>query len=239
MIYNLDREILESGDIMSKKLSIFDITGPIMIGPSSSHTAGACRLGFSARKILGEEVKSITFHLYGSFKATLEGHGTDRALLGGVLGFLPDDERIKDSFKIANERNVKYKFVKEDEQPDHPNTVKIELIGKSNRKRTIKGQSVGGGNILITQIDQTNLQIDGKYDTLVTRHWDRVGIVQEVTGILYKNNINIAQMSLYREDVNDRAYMIIDVDDKINPECLEAVLAVEKMEYAIIIEKLY
>ncbi|MFP4456945.1 MAG: L-serine ammonia-lyase, iron-sulfur-dependent subunit beta [Clostridia bacterium] len=224
---------------MSKNLSVFDITGPIMIGPSSSHTAGACRLGYSARKILGEDPISVTFHLYGSFKATLEGHGTDRALLGGVLGFMPDDEEIRNSFKIAKMKNLEYKFIKEDDQADHPNTVKIELAGLSGSKKVVKGRSVGGGNILITQIDQTSLQIDGKYHTLVTRHWDRVGIVQEVTGILYKNNINIAQMSLYREDVNDQAYMIIDVDNKINPECLEAVLAVNKMEYAIIIEKLY
>lgn len=224
---------------MSKKLSVFDITGPIMIGPSSSHTAGACRLGYAARKILGEKPSSATFYLYGSFKATLEGHGTDRALLGGVLGFMPDDERIRESFKIAKDNNLVYKYIKEDDQANHPNTVRIELVGVSGNKRVIKGHSVGGGNILITQIDQTNLQIDGKYDTLVTRHWDRVGIVQEVTGILYKNNINIAQMSLYREDVNDQAYMIIDVDDKINPECLEAILNVDKMQYAIIIEKLY
>jgi L-serine dehydratase len=224
---------------MSSNLSLFDITGPIMIGPSSSHTAGACRLGYAARKILGEEVSSVIFHLYGSFKATLKGHGTDKALLGGVLGFLPDDERIRSSFDIADEKGVMYAFVKEDEEEDHPNTVKIELMGVTGTKKVVKGQSVGGGNILITQIDKTNLRIDGKYCTLVTRHWDRVGIVQEVTGMLHKYNVNIAQMSLYREAVNDEAYMIIETDDPIDKECLEAVLAINKMQYAVVIDRLY
>ncbi len=224
---------------MSNNLSLFDITGPIMIGPSSSHTAGACRLGYAARRILGEDVSSVIFHLYGSFKETLKGHGTDRALLGGILGFLPDDIRIRDSFQIADESGVMYAFIKEDEEEDHPNTVKIELIGKTGEKKIVKGQSVGGGNIRITQIDKTNLKIDGKYCTLVTRHWDRVGIVQEVTGILNKCNVNIAQMSLYREAVNDQAYMIIEADDPISKECLEAVQNVAKMQYAAVIDKLY
>lgn len=224
---------------MNRKLSVFDIVGPIMIGPSSSHTAGACRLGYAASKILGEEISSVVFHLYGSFKATLEGHGTDRALVGGVLGFMPDDARIKDSFTWAKKQNLSFQFIKEDEQVDHPNTVKIELTSVSGTKKIVKGQSVGGGNILITRINETDLRIDGKYDTLVTSHQDRVGIVQEVTGILYQNSINIAQMTLYREGIDDQAYMIIEVDDKINPEFLETFLAIPEMEHAIIIKKLY
>ncbi len=224
---------------MINDISVRDIVGPVMIGPSSSHTAGACRLGYAARRILAEEPVKVVFHLYGSFRYTAQGHGTDRALVGGILGMLPDDERIKDSIALAQAAGLDFAFVSEEELPDHPNTVRFEIIGESGAAKMIEGQSVGGGNIVITKIDNTSLRFSGKNDTLVTRFIDRVGLVQDVSGVLAGFGLNILQMSFYSEGVYEEAYMIIEVDEKISSECLEAVLTVKGMTFGVAIEKLY
>lgn len=224
---------------MKNILSAFDISGPVMIGPSSSHTAGACRLGYAAQRILGEQVKLVTFHLYGSFRETQKGHGTDKALLGGILGFQPSDERIRDAYSIADERSIEYQFSNEQSDEEHPNTVVFELEGVAGNKKIIKGISIGGGNICITKIDATNLQINGKYNTLITKHWDRPGIVQKVTAILAKYQINIAQMNLYREHRNDFAYMILEADQIIEHECTLDIEAIPDMVFAVAINKLF
>ena len=146
-----------------KEYNIFDIIGPIMIGPSSSHTAGACRIGYIARNIIKQPVTEVTFTLYGSFAKTYKGHGTDVALLGGFLGLKPDDERIVDAFKIADTRSLDYHFITSEDEVSHPNTVKITT--KTNRLQTweIIGISIGGGKMIICSINGIDVQYTGDY----------------------------------------------------------------------------
>jgi len=147
---------------MAKDYSVFDIVGPNMIGPSSSHTAGAARLGKTASKIAGKPVKEVKFLLHGSFAETYKGHGTDKAIVGGILGFQPDDARIKESFELAEQAGVKFEFIKTDLGDNvHPNTVKIEMVLEDGSKSTVMGASIGGGNIKLTEMDGLALDFNG------------------------------------------------------------------------------
>ena len=166
-----------------KVTAFFDITGPIIIGPSSSHTAGACRLANAAYAILGQEVARAKIHVYGSFAETLLGHGTDKALIGGLLGIHPDDERLVDAFGIAEKRGMQYAFEVEDEVPANANMVLFELTGRAGLSMSIRGASIGGGSIMVDQIDSTFLQISLKYNTLIVDHLDKAGAVLGVARI--------------------------------------------------------
>lgn len=212
--------------------STFDIIGPIMIGPSSSHTAGAVRLGLMARAILGEEVKAIQIKLYGSFAETYKGHGTDRALIAGIMGFKPDDERIRNSLQIATEQGIDYDFIKVQLEDAHPNTAIIELTGISERKVTVQGASIGGGNIIISMIDSYEISLSGKYPSVIIVHQDMPGVVNGVTAALARYNINIAYMKVSRSEKGAEALMNIEVDDVITDEAVKAcskVIGVKKV----------
>lgn len=212
--------------------SAFDIIGPIMIGPSSSHTAGAVRLGLMARAILGEEVKIINIKLYGSFAQTYKGHGTDRALIAGIMGFKPDDERIRNSLEIAKEKNIKFNFSKVDLEDAHPNTAIIELIGVTDRKIEVTGASIGGGNIIISAVNNYEVQLSGKYPSIIIVHQDMPGVVNGVTAALARYNINIAYMKVSRSERGAEALMNIEVDDTISDEAVKAcsrVIGVKKV----------
>ena len=149
-------------------LSIFDVIGPNMIGPSSSHTAGAVSIALMARNLFSEEIKSVRFTLYGSFSKTYQGHGTDRALLGGILGFSTDDERIRDAFDHAKNLGISYEFIVDElTVTNHPNTADIELTGVTGRKMTIRGESIGGGKMKIVRIDHIDVEFTGEYSTLI------------------------------------------------------------------------
>src|SRR5690554_2852359 len=164
--------------------SSFDILGPIMVGPSSSHTAGAARLGKMAFSIVSEKIKAVTFYLHGSFGATYQGHGTDKALVAGILGMEPHDVRLRDSFHIAKKNGLEYRFEVIQLEDAHPNTVKMELRTISDKKHTIVGSSIGGGNIKITEINGLALEFTGQYPTLITQHFDKPGVIAKVTTIL-------------------------------------------------------
>lgn len=212
--------------------SAFDIIGPIMIGPSSSHTAGAVRLGLMARAILGEEVKIINIKLYGSFAQTYKGHGTDRALIAGIMGFKPDDERIRNSLEIAKEKNIEFNFSKVDLEDSHPNTAIIELIGVTDRKIEVTGASIGGGNIIISAVNNYEVQLSGKYPSIIIVHQDMPGVVNGVTAALARYNINIAYMKVSRSERGAEALMNIEVDDTISDEAVKAcsrVIGVKKV----------
>lgn len=212
--------------------SAFDIIGPIMIGPSSSHTAGAVRLGLMARAILGEEVKAIQIKLYGSFAETYKGHGTDRALIAGIMGFKPDDERIRNSLQIATEQGIDYDFIKVQLEDAHPNSAIIELTGISERKVTVQGASIGGGNIIISMIDSYEVSLSGKYPSVIIVHQDMPGVVNGVTAALARYNINIAYMKVSRSEKGAEALMNIEVDDVITDEAVKAcskVIGVKKV----------
>lgn len=200
---------------------VFDIIGPIMIGPSSSHTAGAVRIGLMARKILGEEPVQATIELHGSFAQTYKGHGTDKAIIAGIMGFATDDERIKDALSIAVSIGLKYQINTTDLGDAHPNTAVIYLIGEAGRMTKLVGASIGGGNIRITNIDEYDVELTGQYHTLISIHHDRPGIITKVTSILAKYKINVAFMRVSRKSRGAEALMIIEVDEPISDDVLE------------------
>lgn len=212
-------------------ISMFDIIGPNMIGPSSSHTAGALRIAHLAGKLAPAKIISVTFTLYGSFAWTYRGHGTDRALVGGILGFLPDDERIRDSFKIADDCGLNYNFIENTTEKDvHPNTVDILITCENNATISLRGESVGGGNALIRRLNGIDIALSGAYSTLIVHHKDRKGVLAYITTVCSSIDLNIAFMKVYRKAKGDSAYSIIEVDSTINP----AIISVLKCSEAVI-----
>lgn len=213
-----------------KYISIFDIIGPIMIGPSSSHTAGAIRIGLFARKIFGKKPEKVEFKLYNSFAKTGLGHGTDRAILGGVLGFNVDDSRIKNSFDYAQESGVKYSFKYLTQEEKHPNYVDIVFKDRENKKlMEVSGKSVGGGEIQITQIDGFNIDISGDLPVLVMVYKDQKGVISKVSKLIQEKNINIASLSCERKEKNDEAVMTICLDSLLPGEIVEEIEKIPDM----------
>ncbi len=196
-------------------MNLFDIIGPVMVGPSSSHTAGAVRIGYIAGKLLAEPVASAEILLYGSFLATGSGHGTKEALVAGLLGMQPDDERIPNSFRVARESGVQISFGEAVLKNAHPNSVKLILTGQSGIKTEIVGASIGGSRIRITEIDGLTVNITGDYPTLVVRNHDEPGLVAEVTGVLERRMVNIAAMQLHRSRRGEDAVMVIECDQEV------------------------
>ena len=204
--------------------SVFDIIGPRMTGPSSSHTAGAVRLGYIARRIIGQEITSVHFTLYGSFAETGRGHGTDKALIAGILGCMPDDPRISSAYKLARDDGVQVDFSYSDEHVDHPNTVRIDAEGADGRQTEIVGRSIGGGNILITEINGLAVEVTGDYPTLIIQHHDVPGVISDVSRVLAQLNVNIAYMKVFRHGRGDTdAYMCIESDNPVTPDMQEII----------------
>ncbi|HOG00655.1 MAG: L-serine dehydratase, beta chain [Firmicutes bacterium ADurb.Bin248] len=194
---------------------VFDIIGPRMVGPSSSHTAGAAKLGLMARKIAGEDVKKAKITLYGSFATTGPGHGTDKAVVAGILGLAQDDPRLRYSMLLAREADVDATVELSDEPVDHPNTARIELEGADGKKTLLIGQSVGGGNILVTNVNGLEMKFSGEYPTLIVRHTDVPGVINMVTLILAKEQINVAFMRVFRQGKRGGACMVIETDTPV------------------------
>ena len=200
---------------------MFDIVGPVMIGPSSSHTAGAVRLGLMTGKILGEQPVKAEIKLHGSFAQTYRGHGTDRALIAGILGFQPDDERIRNSMDIARERGMDFSFSKVEIFEAHPNTAIIELTGVSGRRTVVTGASIGGGNINILNIDGFEVNLSGQYPAVLVIHRDVPGVINKVTWALSRFEINIAFMRLSRKSRGEEALMLLETDENVPEEVVE------------------
>ncbi|MCC5911562.1 MAG: L-serine ammonia-lyase, iron-sulfur-dependent subunit beta [Clostridiaceae bacterium] len=218
-----------------KDFSMFDIVGPNMIGPSSSHTAGACRIGKVAYKISGGDIKKVTFLLHGSFGKTYKGHGTDKAILGGILGFDPDDEKIKFSFDLAKKQGLDFEFIEEDLGDVHPNTAKVLIEKFDGSKIEILGSSIGGGSIVVTEINGLELEFTGEYVTLIIAHTDRPGVIAKVSAILAEYAINIAFMRVYRHNRGQNAFMIIETDDMISDEAVKSVINTENIANAYLV----
>lgn len=208
-----------------KNYSAFDILGPIMVGPSSSHTAGAARLAKIASIIAGKNIVSVQFVLHGSFAKTYKGHGTDRALVAGILGMDPWDDNLKYSMNIAKEQGLQIEFVEEDLGDVHPNTVKFIITKKSGRIAEIIGSSVGGGNILIFEVDGQAVEFTGNYPTIIINHQDIPGMISKVSTILYDENINIAFMNVYRNSRGLKAAMMFETDTIVPKEVLDKIKA--------------
>lgn len=221
---------------MDKINSIFEILGPIMIGPSSSHTAGAARLGKIARYISNKDIKSVTFYLHGSFAETYKGHGTDRALTAGILGMEPFDENLKNALDIAKESGININFIKADLGSMHPNTVKFEIISANDAITTITGSSLGGGAVVVTNVNGYSVEITGKYYTLITKYTDKKGVISTISAILSKNNINIATMKVKRKSKGNEASMIIESDDFISNDIIDDIKNLEIVDNVMIIE---
>ena len=202
-------------------INIFDMMGPVMVGPSSSHTAGAARIGNMGRTLLGEEVARADIGLYGSFAETGFGHGTDRALLAGLLGMKPDDLRIPNAYEEANRAGMAYSFRTVELRDAHPNTALLELTGKSGKKLTLQAASIGGGAIVVNKIDGLDVNFKGDFNTLIVRNQDESGSVAAITSILSQVHINVANMSVNRHRRGGDALMVIETDQHIKPRQVE------------------
>ena len=201
-------------------MNLYDIIGPIMVGPSSSHTAGAVRISSVARMLLGEPVRQAEILLYGSFLATGKGHGTDRALVAGLLGMAPDDIRIPDSFTFAKKAGLSFSFGEAVLTDAHPNSVELHLTGNSGKQLKLVGQSIGGSQIRIVQIDGITTDFSGNYPTLIIHNEDQPGYVAEIASHLARNRVNIASMQLYRSSRGKDAIMVLECDQEIPLEIL-------------------
>jgi L-serine dehydratase len=199
-------------------VNVFDIIGPVMIGPSSSHTAGALRIGRVSLKILGEDVAKADIGLAGSFAQTYRGHGTDRAIVGGLLGMLPDDERIRNSFSIAREQGLNFNIAEIKIPRAHPNTAKLHLTGASGKECLVQGASVGGGNILITSVNEMETSFTGNSDTLIIAHQDMPGMIAQVTSRMAEMGINIGNFKLNRPHRGFEAVMTLEIDGTMERE---------------------
>ena len=196
-------------------VSLLDIIGPVMVGPSSSHTAGACRLGLLARCLVGGTPQRARMELHGSFARTGEGHGTDKAIVGGLMGFRPDDERIRGALEIAEREGLEYTFEKTklgDEEKVHPNSVRI-TVERGDRHSVMLGSSLGAGRVLVTEIDGYPVEVSGSYHTIVLVAEDVRGSVARIASILAEDGLNIATLRLTRKERGGDAFMVIELDE--------------------------
>lgn len=205
-----------------------------MIGPSSSHTAGAARIGLAARNFLGKEPKWARIHLYESFAKTYKGHGTDFALAGGLLGFETDDPRMSKALDIAKERGLEIEFVEDSAKVDHPNTARL-MIGNEDENIELVGISIGGGKVEITELNGFELRLSGTHPAILIMHNDRFGAIASVTKILAKYEINIGHMEVNRKDVGKEALMVIEVDQNVDDAVLKEL---ENADHIIQISKI-
>lgn len=217
----LEKQGGESEGMIDGMVDIFDILGPIMVGPSSSHTAGATRIGNMARTLLGDEPVSAKIHLFGSFAETGSGHGTDKAIVGGLLGMRPDNLRLPFSFEEAQKRGFTFTIDEIRLRNAHPNTAVIELMGKTGKTLIMQAASVGGGRIVVNKLDGIDVSFSGDYNTLVIRNRDENGSVAAVTSILNQCRINVANMSVCRHKRGADALMVIETDERVKPIQLE------------------
>lgn len=219
-----------------KKSTLFDIISPVMIGPSSSHTAGAVRLGLLAKNIYKNTPKKVVFKLYNSYAHTGKGHGTEKGLLAGVLGLSVDDRRIKNIFESDIAKEIDYSFEYYDNFKYHPNAV--EMIFDGENKMFIAGESVGAGEVAIRKIDDFNVKLTGKYNTLILVYKDMPGMISQVTSILQSKNINIASLICDRNAKGKEASMIISIDGNIDASVVETVEEIPEVYFVSYVEKL-
>ena len=215
-------------------MTIFDIMGPIMVGPSSSHTAGAARIGYLTRKLLGDEPRRAELLLHGSFAATGAGHGTDRALVAGLLGMRPDDARLPRAFELARAAGMEVSLGRTVLRGAHPNSVLLKVEDASGRRLEVTASSLGGGRVQVCAIDGLEARFTGEMPTLIIRNQDRPGMVAEVIGVLSRRKVNIAAMQLYRNMRGGLAVMVIESDQPIwaaAAEELRACPGIEQVTY--------
>jgi L-serine dehydratase len=209
-------------------MNLFDIVGPVMVGPSSSHTAGAVRIGLVARKLANSDIVKAEIYLHGSFAHSGKGHGTDRALVAGLLGLSVSDPRIPDSFNIAKENGLDFSFDTIDlGEEAHPNSVKLVLTGSSGKITEIVSSSIGAGRIMVNSLNGMKVEFSGEYPTVIITNTDQPGCVADVSSFLHKVEINIATLTLHRNGRGKSACMIIECDEEVYPASLETLRSLE------------
>lgn len=202
--------------------SVFDIIGPTMVGPSSSHTAGAVRIGLVARSLFGDQPAQVDIYLFGSFMETYKGHGTDVALVGGLLGYDTDDSRIESSLETAKELGMRVNFIEMSEERSHPNTAIIDMTD-GETTISVEGVSIGGGKIEVVAINNFPINISGNYPTLLVFHKDTFGTIGKVANVLGENSINVGSMHVSRKEKGDQALMTCELDESVSPAMIEEI----------------
>lgn len=212
-------------------MNIIDIIGPVMIGPSSSHTAGAVRLGLLAAGILGAPPVKAQIDLHGSFAHTYRGHGTDVALLAGLMGWLLDDARIPQARKYAAEAGLEYNFAKVNlGDLTHPNTARFTLTAKDGKSCEVIGSSIGGGQVKVSAIDGAEVELDGKLPALLVSHTDKPGVIALVSSTLASASVNIATMRVFRKNKGGLATMVLECDQKVQPAIVQLLAALPPID---------
>ena len=218
-------------------VSLLDIIGPVMVGPSSSHTAGACRIGLLARCLVGGTPEMARIQLHGSFARTGEGHGTDKAIAGGLMGFRPDDERLRDALEIAQGEGLDYVFEKTTLADDaHPNTARI-TVERGDRHAVMTGASLGAGRILVNEINGYAVEVSGTYHTIVLIAEDVKGSIAAIATILAEHGINIANLRLTRKQRGGDAFVVIEVDDMPGEPVRDEIRALPWVRWAFRLDK--
>ena len=220
-------------------VSLLDIIGPVMVGPSSSHTAGACRLGLLARNLVGDTPHKARIELHGSFARTGEGHGTDKAIAGGLMGFRPDDERIRHALEIADREGLHYAFEKTtlgEEDVMHPNSVRI-TVERGDRRAVIMGSSLGAGRVLVSQIDGFPVEVHGNYHTIVLVAEDVRGSIARIAGLLADHGLNIATLRLTRKERGGDAFMVTELDERPDEKVRDEIRGLSWVRWAYRLDK--
>ena len=223
---------------MDGEMNLFGILGPVMIGPSSSHTAGAAHIGRVALRLLGEEVARAEIGFSGSFAHTYRGHGTDRAIIGGLMDIPADDVRLRDSLELASRAGMAVEYDRITLKGAHPNTVRLRLTGRSGRKIEIVAASIGGGNIEIRQIDGLDMSVTARKHTLIITHRDTPGMVARVSSLLAGAPVNIATMQLARSAAGGRAIMALELDELPQDAIVDALRVMRGIESVTMLKKL-
>ena len=219
-------------------MDLFDILGPVMIGPSSSHTAGSARIGRVARHLLGEDVREAVISLSGSFAKTWRGHGIDRAILGGLMDFSVDDERLRQSRELAAQRGLRYVF-RTVQLPDaHPNTAVLTLTGVNGAAITLQACSVGGGRILVNTLNGLEVGFSGDMETLVIRHRDEKGVIAHVSSQVVIHGLNIATMRVFRSRAGGEAAMVLEMDERPPQALIAALRALPAISQVSLLDKI-
>lgn len=218
-------------------MDLFDLIGPIMVGPSSSHTAGAARIGLTARMLIGEDVIRAEIEFHGSFAKTYRGHGTDRAVVGGLMGMQVDDLRLRDSLALAREAGMAVSFHQVNIRGAHPNTVRMTITGTSGKILTMEAASVGGGNIEIHRLDGLSVNFTGKENTLIIHHMDTPGMIASATGILARDGINIANMQVYRRQIGGDSIMMLELDGLPVDSTIEDIRAMDGIRSCTLLKR--
>ena len=222
-------------------MNVFDIIGPVMIGPSSSHTAGAVRLGRVVNKLIDERpLKKVDIILSGSFAQTGKGHGTDRALIAGIMGYKSYSPEIRDALEIAKKKGIEFSFKKENIKGAHPNTARIRYVLKDGTEGVMQGSSIGGGNILVNQINGMNVEFTGESSTILVMHEDKPGVIANVTNLMHweHKDINISNFHLAREEKGGHAIMTIEIDNNPPESLVDDIRNIAHVTNAILIRRI-